>query len=245
MRRLLPALVFAAIPIATLAWWRPWAAGDTVAVFWRPFLSGGTPVTLCLARAMLPPGMLAPGTAPDRLAFLAWPDAATATKVASLLAAGGRPYQLKRDDLVTFEDLRRGPAVLIGAFNDVWTLRVTENLRFEFRNDGNLRWISDRNNPSSQAWKTESPGSREPSRDYAVISRLLTSRSGRPVLTIAGLRAYGTEIAGEFVTNRAFLDGLADRAPAGWHSRNLQVVIETEVIDGHSGPPKIAAVHVW
>jgi hypothetical protein len=244
-RRLLPILVCAGILAAALAWWRPWVRSSAFDRFWRPFLDGGSPVTICVARVLYPAATSPPGAGADRPGFLAWPDFSTATKVACLFAAAGQPYQLRRDDNVNFEDLRHGPAILIGAFNDVWTIRLTENLRFEFQNEGSLLWILDRKNPSSRAWSVDYSGSSARNRDYAVISRLLTGRSGSPVLTIAGIGGNGTEIAGEFVTNRTFLEAMAGKAPAGWQRRNMQVVIETEVIDGHAGPPRLEAIDVW
>lgn len=229
--------------LAGFLFWRTWVDSRPFERFWKPFLASDAPVAVCLARAMLPAEIGGSGSDPGRPTFLAWPDAYTATKVAGLLAGEGREYHLHRVDDVTFEDMRRGPAVLIGAFNDVWTLRVTENLRFEFRSEGNLRYVFDRDNPGSRAWSTDAVVA--PKRDYAVISRLLSSRIGKPVLIIAGLRAHGTEIAGESVTSRAFLESLAGRTPSGWQNLNLQVVIQTEIIDGHAGPARIEAVHAW
>jgi hypothetical protein len=62
---------------------------------------------------------------------------------------------------------------------------------------------------------------------------------------LAGLTGFGTSTAAEFVSDREFLDRLGEAAPAGWAEKNLQVVIETEVIAGHAGPPRVLAVHVW
>jgi hypothetical protein len=165
--------------------------------------------------------------------------------VARLLQAFGQPLDLRPGNSVTFQDLRDQSAVLIGAFNDAWTLRLTENLRFEFQREGSLMWILDRKTPSSRTWSADFSNPKSPGRDYAVVSRLLTGRSGRPVLTIAGLGGLGTEVAGDFVTNQSFLEAMASQAPRNWQNRNMQIVIETEVIDGHAGPPKIEAIHVW
>jgi len=231
--------------VAAAALWQPMARPDAFERFWGPFLDGESPVTICLARALSPYTFASPEARLERPSLLAWQDSTTSTRVASVIAAKGRPYELRRDDNITLADLRQGPAVLIGAFNDVWTLRLTDDLRFEFQNEGSLGRIVDRTNASSQSWSTDFSDPFPTGHDYAVISRILESRTGGPLLTIAGLRAYGTGIAGEFVTSRAFLDEMDQMAPAGWQDRNLQVVIMTEVIDGHVGPPKIEALHVW
>jgi len=140
--------------------------------------------------------------------------------------------------------------VLIGAFNAIWTLRLTENLRFEPRQEGNRRWVWDRSHPERREWSVElgspaAPGTRTSRRDYAIISRLLPSRTDRPVLMLAGLTGFGTSTAAEFVSDPAFLSRLGASAAAGWQEKNLQVVIETEVIDAHAGPPRVLAIHVW
>jgi hypothetical protein len=30
-----------------------------------------------------------------------------------------------------------------------------------------------------------------------------------------------------------------------WNHHNIEFVLETQVIDGRSGPPRVVAVHVW
>jgi hypothetical protein len=221
---------------AALALWRPWAGADVIQQFWRPYLKTGAPVIVCLSRMQ---------TASSGPKMIAWPDSATSARVANLLGRLGEGLELRPGDSVTFQDLRDRPAVLIGAFNDPWSLRLTEKLRFEFQREGAQMWVSDRNNSSSRSWSLAYAGSGSPGRDYAVVSRLLSGRSGTPVLIIAGLGGPGTDAAGDFVTRRQWLDQFRAKAPSGWQNRNLQVVIGTEVIDGHAGPPKIEAIQLW
>jgi hypothetical protein len=38
---------------------------------------------------------------------------------------------------------------------------------------------------------------------------------------------------------------LAKKAPEGWERKNVQIVITTQVINRHSGPPRVVAVHYW
>jgi len=35
------------------------------------------------------------------------------------------------------------------------------------------------------------------------------------------------------------------QAPGNWKHKNLEIVLETQVIQGRSGPPRITAVYVW
>lgn len=65
------------------------------------------------------------------------------------------------------------------------------------------------------------------------------------MLLIAGLGRDGTAAAAEFVTNPAFLRALTAAAPKGWESKNIQVVIATDIVNGHGGIPRIVATYSW
>ncbi len=233
-------------------WWHPWAQPAALQQFWQPVLRTGSSVSLCVARPIMTniDGIQEDSAGSRRAPVIAWADVTAAARLAGLLEANGQPYQLRRDDRTTLEDLRRGPAIMVGAFNDIWTLRLTDGLQFSFRQDGPLRWIQDSKNPSSRLWsvdfgKKDKLGRVLIGRDYAVISRLLNTRTGKPVISVAGIYGFGTEIVGEYVTNRAFLASLASQAPAGWQNKSAQVVLSVEVIDDHPGPPTVLATHFW
>ena len=243
-RFILATVALASLVVVSLVVWRLRPGPAPFEQFWRPLLESESTVSLCVAAA-------SPEAAPmtgSRL--VAWGDVKATAKLAGLLEANRQPYQIRRDDQTTMEDLRRAPAILVGAFNDIWTLRVMEGLRFSFRKEGSLYWIQDSRNPSSRDWsvdrsRMDSAGRPLRDRDYAVISRVLNARTGKPVIAVAGTLSIGTEMAGECVTSRTFLASLARLAPADWQRRNVQVVILTEVIDGHAGPPRIVATHFW
>ena len=38
---------------------------------------------------------------------------------------------------------------------------------------------------------------------------------------------------------------LLAKAPPNWEQMNMEAVIETQVIEGHPGPPTILAVETW
>jgi hypothetical protein len=48
------------------------------------------------------------------------------------LQPGEKPCIVKGEGATNLEDLRTGPAVSIGAFDNAWTLRLTNQLRFHF-----------------------------------------------------------------------------------------------------------------
>ena len=154
------------------------------------------------------------------------------------------------EDRATFEDFQNAPAVLIGAFNDAWTLRLMESMRFTFQQDGLRTWIVDRDHPTRRDWQidkshTDSQGRLLLKQDFAVISRVQNPRTRRITITVAGLYGYGTLAAGKFLTDPANLQAMAQRAPAGWQARNMQIVIRTEVIQDDAGPPTVVATAFW
>ena len=61
----------------------------------------------------------------------------------------------------------------------------------------------------------------------------------------AGLAHYGTHMAGEVWTNAARMEEALREAPAGWQSRNLQIVLRAEIIGQTPGPSKVLATHLW
>jgi hypothetical protein len=54
----------------------------------------------------------------------------------------------------------------------------------------------------------------------------------------AVIGSWGTQAAGEFVTNTDNLKKLEVFAPKHWERKNVQVVISTDIIRASSGPPK-------
>jgi hypothetical protein len=81
--------------------------------------------------------------------------------------------------------------------------------------------------------------------DYVVISRLFDSRTGEALITAAGIGHFGTQSAGEFLTNPAYMEQVVRGAPRDWHDRNMQLVLRAEVIGRTPGPPKVVASWFW
>ena len=56
-------------------------------------------------------------------------------RVAGLLQSSGKKYTLKGEGTTNLMDLRNGPTVFIGAFDNAWTLRLTAPLRYHFADE--------------------------------------------------------------------------------------------------------------
>ena len=230
--------------------------------FWGPYTASSNPTTFCLGEPAKNIDMdsinsfEAPVTSPTepqklyvRLHLsgnLALADVITLTRTAAALEARHKAFRVVPASEASFAQLREGPIVLIGAFDNIWTLRVTQKLRFGFESKDGVALIVDRKSQKTTTWATawDLPYQKL-SRDYAIVARIHDSTTGQPVIIAAGISEEGTEAAGEILYNPVYLDSLIAKAPANWEKMNMEAVIETQVIEGHSGPPNILAVETW
>ena len=225
--------------------------------FWAPVLDSSGPIVLCVGPPVPQTAASAPAPAgPVSVSELersesqhvALSDTMALSLLASVFRMHGRPYQIRPDSSVSLRDLRAGPVVLIGAFNNTWTRQFTSDFRFSLNFDEYSRTftIVDRENPSQHAWQaSDSVSYLKLSADYAVVARVRHPTTEQPLVVAAGLTRFGTVAAGEFLTTEAYVEELARVAPRDWEKRNLEVVLTTSVINGESGPPRILAVHCW
>ncbi len=229
--------------------------------FWAPITEGTTTATYCLGEPAknLDVGSInsfdAPvsGSQPEPLYFrlhlsghLALADVITLTRTAAALETRHKAFRVLPASEASFAQLREGPIVLIGGFDNIWTLRVTQKLRFGFESKDGVAIIVDRKSPKQTTWATawDLPYQKL-SRDYAIVARIHDNTTGQPVIVAAGISEEGTEAAGEILYNPLYLDSLLAKLPPNWEQLNMEAVIETQVIEGHPGPPSILAVETW
>lgn len=230
--------------------------------FWEPFISSPNTTTFCLGEPAKNIDMddlnsfETPVSTPAdtqklyvrlHLAGLfALADVTTLTRAAAALEARHKPFRVDPASEASFAQLREGPIVLIGAFDNIWTLRLTQKLRYGFESKNGDALLVDRKSGDKTTWATawDLPYQKL-SRDYAIVARIHDSTTGQPVIIAAGISEEGTEAAGEILYNPVYLNSLLAKAPANWEKLNLEAVIETQVIEGHSGPPNVLAVETW
>lgn len=268
---LISALLLMAALLVALVWLKPWKANTALDRFWRPVVESSEPVLLCIGQrrflgAALEPGQEANGdierlrqsphnplasSSLFQLYYMgsqnaALPDVATFGRLSGLLQTRGKRYHMLTEYSTSYADLQKGPVVLIGAFNNDWTMRLAGAMRFNFEREGEIFRIRDRQNPSERKWAVDyTLPYMNLTSDYALISRVLEPTTDRMVVVVAGLTGFGTTAAGEFLTDPKYLNALAQTAPPGWDRRNIQVLIETNVIRGVSGPPRVVERHLW
>ena len=177
---------------------------------------------------------------------LALADVTTLTRTVAELEKQHKSFRILPASEASFAQMREGPSVLIGAFDNVWSLRVTEKLRFGFESRDGEAVLVDRKNPGKTPWASRwDIPYRKLSRDYAIIARIHDPLTGQPVIIAAGISEEGTESAGEILYNPEYIKLLLAHAPANWEERNMEAVIETQVIDSNPGPPNVLAVEYW
>ena len=239
--------------------------------FWSAWLPPGKPILLCLptdvgrhqgaltqAAAYLS-GADQPKPRPSppstKLTFLehetagenvVFSDAVAGMRIVDALARHKQDFHVRLNNSITLDDLRQGPAVLIGGLDNQWSLQAIAPLRYRFagRDEGGY-WISDAQDPNSRRWflnlKQEYASV---TRDYALIAFVHSAEAGQPQLVIAGIGMSGTMAAGEFVSDPSQMERLRNRLGSVFNERDFEVVLGTDVVHGISGPPKVLATWV-
>ena len=225
--------------------------------FWEPFVNSSEPVLFCLAdQSQYSTIRLRDAADPqkeitlnDSMVTIIIDDVSPLVNVAGLLRTYGKNYRVLGESGTTLTDLRRGPSVFIGAFDNGWTLRLTAPLRFHFVNDAAMTrfWIEDRTNPGKHDWVLDRSVQQQTGtyKDYAIVARFVEPNTDQFAVIAAGIGRGGTVAAGEFLVDTHRMEDMLNQIPRGWKHKNVEVVLETQVIEGRSGPPRISAVHVW
>jgi len=170
-------------------------------------------------------------------------DTNLAARVVGQLQRRKSTYQITSSSDVTLVQLRTGPAVFIGALDNIWTMRLTKELPFIFEESADNRTGRVMEvNGDHKSWSVDidRPHVRI-DRDYGIIAKFESHLTGQTAIVIAGISSQGTQAAGELVTSSEF------RAirPIIAKAKNFEIVIQTDAIDGHSGQPKIIATRIW
>jgi hypothetical protein len=254
--KLAAALTLCALFLVSITLWyasRP----PVLRQFWEPFIKSAEPVLFCIAdqnqystiRLRDAADPQRETTLADSMVTVIIDDISPLVNVAGMLRTYGKTYRVQGESGTTLTDLRRGPSVFIGAFDNGWTLRLTSPLRFHFANDPAMTqfWIEDRTNPGRRSWVLDRSQQQQTGtyKDYAIVARLLDPNTDQFVVVAAGIGRGGTVAAGEFLVDQHRMNEMLKQVPGNWKQKNIEIVLETQVIQGRSGPPRISAVHVW
>ena len=171
-------------------------------------------------------------------------DTYAAVNLSRLMGRMGKPSQVRIGNNYSFEDLRNSPSVVVGAFNNKWTMQLMSNLHFSFVENHEDFMIREAP-PGNRVWRTRTGDQGQITYDYAIVGRLLDSKTGQFTVTVAGISGAGTQAAGDLVSNPIYLERALRGAPAGWQTKNLELVLETPVTDSVPGPAHVVASYFW
>ena len=229
---------------------------STLDKFWAPVFGSNDPIALCFPESMFTGQTLLDASAPTQVRHLdehmrgvVLDDLQPLMSFSGLLEMRHRRYTLLGEDTATLTDLRQGPTIFLGAFDNAWTLRMTRDLRYRFGNDPDMThfWIEDTQSHTQQRWSIdrEVQQTTHNYRDYAIVARFRDANTGKLAIIAAGIARGGTVAAGEFLTQPGEMDALKPHLPKDWDQKNMEIVLSTEIIDGISSPPKVVATYFW
>ena len=235
---------------AGIIWLRSKPANTALDQFWGPVLTGEAPVLL--SASFVPVYGLDTDAHPKPRRedfvllndqFVGGGDLIAISRLSAMLTRMGRPYRLKVGNEVSFQDLRTGPAILVGYSYTRWR-EISREMRFFI--DGTRHPIGITDGGAPTQWSLPNlPADRHTDEDYAIISRVFHPDTRSMLVEVAGITQYGTDAAADLVTNAELMTEALRGAPAGWQQKNLQLVLRVKVISGSPSSPRVVATHFW
>jgi len=177
----------------------------------------------------------------DRTNFVGIGDAAAIASIGTTLSSFKKSYDLRFTNDLVFEDMRRSPTILIGAFSNSWTLELDDKLPFVFYESQYIREVA----PPNRQWNTVRDGQGKATEDYALVSRIIHSNTGEFTLTIAGIDMTGMRASAEFVSDPGKLNQALKQLPAGWQGKNLQLLLHSRIIADVPSSTDVVESRVW
>ena len=221
---------------------------STVSEFWAPVLRDQKTVLICTGSSVFAQdpysGLITTGTQRNiEYPFVSIQGAAAIAQIEGTMEQSGIQTQLIAAPWATLTDLREHSVTLLGAFNNQWTQRLVEPLRFHFM-QGPQQKIVDGMDPQ-KSWERDPSVPYSSADDYALVARFRDPTIDGWVMVSAGLGRNGTEAAAQFVTIPHYLDLLRQQLGSGFGNRNIEVLLKVRVVEAKTGAPSIIAVYTW
>jgi hypothetical protein len=233
-----------------MIWLRSKPPNTPLAQFWAPVLTGNAPVLVCAAYVPVygldrdaNPSPRPEDFVPMNDQFVGGGDLIAVSRLSSMLTRLGRLFRLKVGNDVSFQDLRTGPAVLVGYSYTRWR-EISREMRYFI--DGTRRPIGITDNGKATQWTLPNlPADRRTNEDYAIVSRVFHPDTHAMLVEVAGITQYGTDAGADLVTNPDLMAEALRAAPTGWQKKNLQLVLHVKVIAGSPTSPKVVSAYFW
>jgi hypothetical protein len=249
--RLLAASLLFLVVLAAIVYAVAHRRYDATAEVWAPLLHSREAITICVAE----PIVYRPWSRSEVLsgpkdymvplsnAVTGIGDAYALADISGFLGSRNKAWRLLPSSDTSFRSLTTGPVILIGSFSNSWAKRLLGDLRYVFV-EGPPSKLVDRAHPANQ-WTIDVSPEWTLSEDYAIISRFKSPDTGETIIALGGASNFGTEAAGEFLTNSEMLATVMRDAPKDWRTKNFQVVLHVKVQGSAPEPPTVVARYFW
>ncbi|MGD0832284.1 MAG: hypothetical protein ABR907_15200 [Terracidiphilus sp.] len=222
--------------------------------FWRPVINSSSPVLISVGSVMAlldrQPTASGGSNVGDHPLYsdpVALADTIAISSLQQILSNHNKVSSIESSAETTFSDLQRGPVILVSGFNNPWTMRLTDPLHFRFLRPTLHEFeIQDRGDPDNKKWaiNTLIPFS-EMNRDFGLIARFHDPTTDQIIVVSAGLGENGTIAASQLLSTEKYFKELRQEQRMPKPEQNFEAVIETEIINGRPGPPRIVATYLW
>ncbi len=219
------AVVLLAAVAAGVVWKYRGAAPQTaVDAFWAPVIRDQHFVILCTGSSTFSPNNYSGVITADKTIeypFVSIQAASAISQISSTMDHSGTSTQLLPSATTSLPDLREHSVILLGGYNNDWTLRLVQPLRFHFvpytPSEGES--IVDQTQPQVH-WNRDTSQPYSSADDYAFVARFRDSTIDGWVVVLAGEGRNGTEAAAQFVASPHYMELLKERVGSGFASRN-------------------------
>ncbi len=226
---------------------------SAVKLFWRPILDNHEPVLISVGSVLAlthsqdsGAGDTSVGGHPLHSDPVALADTIAMAKLQEVLGGRNRTINVESSAQTSFSDLQKGPIVLISGFNNPWTMRLTEPMRFHFvRPSVDTFEIEDRVDPKRKWSVYTSLALNKVTDDYGLIARFYDPLTEQIVIVAAGIGENGTIAAAEALSDERSLEDLKQDHRMPSEKANFEAVVQVRMIDGKPGRPKIVATSIW
>jgi hypothetical protein len=214
--------------------------------FWMPVIHDQRTVLFCTGGVVFAQNNFSGVTTAGKdieYPFISFQIASAISRLSGLVERNGATAQLESAATTPLTELRERPIVLLGGYNNQWTMRLMESLPFQFTPESDpsiqegaqphQRWARDHSLPYSSA------------DDYAIIARFRDGTTDSWVVMLAGLGRNGTEAAAQVATSPHYMQLLKEKFGSDFGSKNIEAVLKVNVIEGKTGAPSILAVRAW
>jgi hypothetical protein len=215
--------------------------------FWAPVLHDQRTVLFCTGGVVFAPnnfsGVTTAGKEID-YPFVSIQIASAIARLSGLMELNGADAQLESAATTPITELRERPIVLLGGYNNEWTMRLLEPLPIHFLDDQNNPSIVENTQPQT-SWARDRALPYSSADDYALVARYRDTTTDNWVVVLAGLGRNGSEAAAQFVTTPHYMQLLRDRLGHDFGTQNVEAVMKLSVIEGKTGAPTILTVRAW